>query len=150
MDNAGVKLRGGSHDDSNGGWYLAGINFDDGSAIFGKEYPHPSTEHFEPTEKGGKIGNIVGKRISFKGVVYNDAAGVPTIESYAKANPSDPEWVFLGRIQDKGQLKPGPVLDTIGKKGSKTQQIQVRIDEAPNAKIYNFRCEELSTPITKN
>jgi hypothetical protein len=142
MDNAGVKFRGGSHDDSNGGWYAAAINFDDGSGIFGKEYPHPSTKHYDSQVTGGKIGKIVGKRISFCGVCYNDK-GVPTTEAYTKANPTDTKWVFLGQIKDTGQLKPRPVLDVIGKLGSKKQQVQIRIDEAPFAKIYNGKVYEI-------
>ena len=145
MDNAGVKFRGGSHDDTNGGWYLAGIEFDDGQGIFGKEYPHPTTKHYPSQVPGGKIGKIVGKKIQFCGVCYNDEKGVPTVESYAKADLTHPEWIFLGQVKDRG-LKPGPVLDSIGKKGSKTQQVQIRIDEAPYANIYRGRVYEIEPP----
>lgn len=146
MDNGGVKFRGGAHDDANGGWYLTGITFDKGEGIFGKEYPHPSTNHYDSHVTAGSIGSIVGKRIAFCGVCYNDADGNPVTEAYAKANPADAKWTFLGKIKDTGQLKPGPKLDKIGVKGSKTQQVQIRIDEAPDAKIYNGKVYEIEPP----
>jgi hypothetical protein len=148
-DNISIKFRGGSHDDENGGWIIVGVKFN-GEAQFGKENPHPKTEHYDANEKPGeKIpGGIKNKDVYFKGIIYNDSSGAPIAEAWYRLSENE-NWKFMGSFRDTGQ-KPGKVCDRIGIKGSKKQQIQVRVDEAPKAKLISATVAELSVPITKN
>jgi hypothetical protein len=43
-------------------------------------------------------------------------------------------------------MKPGPQFIQIGEQGKKTQQLQIRIDEIPNAKIMNAFAVEVRPP----
>ena len=148
-DNISIKFRGGSHDDENGGWIIVGVKFN-GEAQFGKENPHPKTEHYNANEQQGeKIpGGIANKDVFFKGIIYNDNSGSPIAEAWYRLTENE-SWKFMGSFRDTGQ-KPGGVCDRIGIKGSNKQQIQVRADEAPDAKLLSATVAKLSEPITKN
>jgi hypothetical protein len=151
-DNFDLKFRGSSHSDSNGGWYIPSISWG-GIGQIGKEYPHPKTSHDKIQQPSGqKAGEMKGDFwVGFLAACFNDKKGVPTIMLWAKPKGKETnyfgDYVYLGKSKDTGNMKPGPVLDVIGKLGSKKQIIQVRMDEAPDAKIRNaFAVEVTETP----
>ena len=54
--------------------------------------------------------------------------------------------ILLGVSKDTGNMRPGPILDVIGKTGSKNQSLQIRMDEVPEARIRNAFAVEVEPP----
>jgi hypothetical protein len=154
-DNIGLKIRAANHNDANGGWYIPYVDWHaDGSpaeAGCGKEIPHPSTSHvkFNIDGKDAKVANIKdGKKHGLLCAVFNDAAGVPTIMMWHSQTPNGniSSYEYIGKSKDTGNIKPGVPFTAIGTKGKKSQQLQIRIDEIPNAKIMNAFAVEIRPP----
>ena len=147
-DNVDVKFRGGSHKDTNGGWYGIGVLFN-GDASFVKEYPHPTTKPYSADDKGTSLGSIESKDIALQCIMYNDGS-TPVMEVWGNAEGKTDSWTFIGRKKDIGNMSPGPILTQIGMKGEKKQSIQIRVDNCPDAKMLGATAYELVTPIVKD
>jgi hypothetical protein len=151
-DNVDMKTHADGHNDKNGGWYIAYLEWEEdgktpGAAGVGKEYPHPSTSHlaYNVEGKDNKTQNFLdGKKHGFLMAKFLDAEGVPTImQWYNEAGDGKIEnYKYMGKSKDAGNMKPGPVCTKIGQKGVKKQSLQIRMDEVPGARIMNaFACE---------
>src|SRR4030095_7583314 len=124
-----------------------------GKPHVGKEYPHPKTsmKDIQKPEKDS-LGNMKGNFwVGFLAAVYNDSEGVPTMKLWGKPKGKDnsnkfSDYVYMGSSRDTGNMSPGPVLTKIGMMGSKLQRLQIRMDEAPDAKIRNAFAVEIETP----
>jgi hypothetical protein len=151
-----LKFRGASHSPENGGWYIPYIKWrvdgGDGGAGVGKEYPHPKTLHqnFNVQGKDVRVKNIKdGNWHGFLAACFNDEENKPIIILWynEKATGKMDDYKLLGVSKDTGNMRPGPILDVIGKMGSRNQSLQIRMDEVPDAQIRNAFAVEVEPPI---
>ena len=94
------------------------------------------------------LGNIENRDIALQCIVYNEG-NTPTMEVWGNAAGQTDNWKFLGKKADKGS-NPGPILTEIGMKGDKNQEIQIRTDNAPEAKLISATAYELTAPVVKS
>lgn len=134
-DRLDVKMYGPRHQDGKGAWYIFAIQFSDGETSFGIEQPHPKTDSSVAT--GKTFGNIEGsKTIGFKGVIWPLSGGGAHVEGYIDLKDGK-GWQLALQADNPG-----------GKKFKRdgAQQIQFRIDAAPQLKGENVIVEEIAVP----
>ena len=155
-DNVDLKTHADGHNDKNGGWYIAYLEWEEdgkspGGAGVGKEFPHPSTSHLAYNVEGAgkKTPNFLdGKKHGFLMAKFLDKDNVPTVmQWYNELGDGKIEnYVYMGKSKDTGNMKPGPVCTKIGTKGVKKQVLQIRMDEVPGARIMNAFAVEATPP----
>lgn len=137
-DRLDVKMYGPNHKDGIGAWYIFAIQFSDGETSFGIEQPHPKTN--SSVARGKSFGSIIGnKKIGFKGVIYPLQAGGAHVEGYIDLKDGK-GWQLAIAADNPGGKKF---------KRDSNQQIQFRIDAAPQLKGENVIVEEIAMPPVK-
>lgn len=137
-DRLDVKMWGPRHDDGIGAWYIFAIQFSDGETSFGWEKPHPTTKN--SVMVGKKFGDIRGKKkIGFKGVIWPLEAGGAHVQGWIDMKDGK-GWQLALEADNPG-----------GKKFScdKEQNVQFRIDAAPELEGENVIVEEIVVPVEK-
>ena len=124
-DNISVKI-GGSH--NNGGWYDHGVSFKGGQTCLGTEKKHPSTNSC--VVKGKSIGSVVGKKIGVAGVMINGKTEI---------------WTDTGGGWQLGASAMNP--DGF-KQLTKDNEVQLRIDDAPQLDIHCSNVQEIAAGAT--
>lgn len=151
-DDISFKIRGGEHNDDNryaGRSYVAGVSFS-GEPHLAKEYPyHPLTPSFpneikisDDGDTSRNIGNLNGRWIGLKVVIFNKENNVVNIEVYvdnkgvlSDGKPAN-EWRLWWTAVDDGRWVNGEgekggesYLDLQGKEGGTPEMMYIRIDK---------------------
>jgi len=129
-DQVSFKFYGPTHQDGKGAWHLVDVGFMKGDFSLGHEKPHPKTTMGEV--KGQSIGSIVGKTVGLKGVIYQGPKG-NHIEGWADVGGTWKKMVEGDNVGGKFAVDPN-------------QNIQLRIDAAPQVKVQCAQATEITPP----
>ena len=132
-DDLSVKLYGPNHSDGNRAWYVFDIEYGSGKTGWGWEDPHPDTSAY--TDVGQTVGSIIGKKVGVQVVIWKLPTGGAHMESWF--DKGDGLW-----------RKTTDIDNPDGKKFTRhsRQQPQIRLDAAPNIKMWDLTCKE-NTPM---
>lgn len=129
-DTISIKLRGPTHSNGNGSWYILGTTFYQGEPHFEKEYNHDKgNEAADTGNKTRSVGSIVDKWIGIKAITITDGKKVHCqcyVDTEGLSDDGDPVnyWIKILDVMDSRK----PILRGNQRKGGNSLQIQFRVD----------------------
>lgn len=130
-DTISMKFYGPNHDDGEGAWYIADVQFSDAHVCFKYEEPHPDTS--DCIDDGDSPGSIMNKRTGIKTIIWQTPSGAH-LEVWLDMN-GEGVWRKHGASESPGGGNYDPDPD---------QKVQVRIDAAPGIDMDCVTLQEIT------